>query len=171
MPCLGKCLNVLADSLSRFKPLSAEWQLDPTLFSHLHQLLTTLSVDLFIACHNTQLTRFLSPFPDKSAVGVETLSHPWEFLGVMYTFLRFVTRQDSRLVAAGPSASAGVSHTTVVQFFHRTGSHACGTSPSRPVSPPAGELDSPVITDVHPTRLDTLQASYRGIAGILCMRC
>ena len=56
--------NVLADSLSRFKPLSTKWQLDPTLFSQLHRLLPTLSIDLFVTCRNTQLARYLSPFPD-----------------------------------------------------------------------------------------------------------
>ena len=76
-------LNVLADSLLSFKPLSTEWQLDPTLFSRLHQLLLMLSIDLFATCHNTQLPRFHSPFPDESAVGVEALSHPWEFPGIM----------------------------------------------------------------------------------------
>ena len=70
-------LNVLADSLSLFKPLSTEWQLDLTLFSRLHRLLLTLSVDLFATCRNTQLPcyMYLSPFPDESAVRVEALSH------------------------------------------------------------------------------------------------
>ena len=45
-----------------------------------------LSVDLFATCHNTQLSHYLSPFPDESAVGVEALSHPWEFPGMMYEF-------------------------------------------------------------------------------------
>ena len=62
-------LNVLADSLSRSKPLSTEWQLDPLLFIQLHRLLSTLSVDLFATCQNTQLPRFLSPFPDMKAEG------------------------------------------------------------------------------------------------------
>ena len=79
---------MLADSLSRFKPLSTEWQLETTLIScvRLHWLLPT-SVNLFATCRNTQLPRFLLPFPDNSAVGVEALSHPWDFPGMMYVFL------------------------------------------------------------------------------------
>ena len=72
----------LADSLLRFKPLSTERRLDPTGFSHLLRLLQTLSVDLF----KLKLLRFLSQFPDESAVGVEALSQPWEFLGMMYLY-------------------------------------------------------------------------------------
>ena len=52
----------------------AEWQLDPTLLWHLHQLLMTLSIALFTTCHYTQLPRFLSLFPNESAVGVEARS-------------------------------------------------------------------------------------------------
>ena len=89
--------NVLADSLSRFKPLSTEWQLDPTLFSHLRHLLPTLSIDLFGTCRNTQLPRFPSPFPDESAVLVEALSHPWDFPGVMYAFPPLLTAVLGRI--------------------------------------------------------------------------
>ena len=106
------CLIVLADSLLRFKPISMECRLDPTLFTCLRQLLTTLSIDLFATCLNILLPSFLSPFPDESSVGVEALCHQWEFPGVMYAFLRSTvnssSRQDLSLVTAGPSASAGV---------------------------------------------------------------
>ena len=80
------CSIVLADSLSRFKPISIKCRLDPTLFRHLRQLLTMLFIDLFMTCCNILLLHFLSSFPDENAVGVEALCHPWEFPGVMYAF-------------------------------------------------------------------------------------
>ena len=79
------------------------------------------------------------------------------------------TRQDSRLVAACPSARSGMAQTIVVQFSHRTVSRACGTSHPRPVPPPAGGLDTPVFADVQPTRLYTFAQLQR--AGILCTCC
>ena len=58
------------------------------LFRQLHRLLLT-SDDLFTTCHNTQLSRVLSPtphLPDISTEGVEAISHDWEFPGMMYAF-------------------------------------------------------------------------------------
>ena len=70
-------------------------------------------------------------------------------------------RQDPRLVASRPSASAAVAQTTMVQFSHRTVNSACSASP-----PPAGELDPPVISHVQPTRLDDFAGELQK-AGIL----
>ena len=72
------------------------------------------------------------------------------------------TRPDSRVGAAGPFDSTSMAQTTVVQFSHRTVSGTCSASPPRPLPPPAGELDPPVIANVQPTRLDALRDSYRG---------
>ena len=68
-------MNVIADSLSRSKPFSTEWQINPDLFKQIFDLLPTLSVDLFETCRNAQLPVPLTPFPDKSTKRVDALSH------------------------------------------------------------------------------------------------
>ena len=138
-------LNVLADSLSLFKPLSTEWQLDPTLQS------STPVVTDIVYQSDRDLPQYPTPafhlpisrrecgrgrgaFP---AVGV----HRSDVRISADATVNSVTRQDM----TGPSASAGMAQTTVVQFSRRTVSHACGASPPRSVPPPAGELDTPLL--------------------------
>ena len=78
--------NVLADALSRTKPLSTEWQLNKAVFAQILGLAPDLELDLFATRINTQLDRFLSPFPDPLAVGVDALTAPWPQTGLLYAF-------------------------------------------------------------------------------------
>jgi hypothetical protein len=78
--------NVLADALSRRKPLLTEWSLNPSVFRCLLRLVPRLSVDLFATRLNHQLSQFVSPCPDQRALAVDALSIPWDFQGVPYAF-------------------------------------------------------------------------------------
>jgi hypothetical protein len=78
--------NVIADALSRRKPLPTEWSLDPSVFQSLLGLVPRLSVDLFATRLNHQLDQFVSPCPDQRALAVDALSIPWDFQGVPYAF-------------------------------------------------------------------------------------
>ena len=94
------------------KTPSAEWQLNPLLIKQMHYLLSTLSVDLFATSRNVQLPIFLSPFPDQSANGVDALSHPWDYLGVLCstepTVNSGIIRWDSRDDTPGSVVGPGV---------------------------------------------------------------
>jgi hypothetical protein len=78
--------NVLADALTRSKPLLTEWTLNRSIFEKILLLVPTLSIDLFATRNNTQLPIFLSPFPDHRARGVDALSAAWDFPGILYAF-------------------------------------------------------------------------------------
>ena len=95
---------VIADSLSRSKPLSAEWQIDPR-FREDFYLLPTLSIEFFAICRNAQLQGYLSPFPVLSAKGINALSHTWDFSGCctfpLYPAAFSSSREDSSDFAPG----------------------------------------------------------------------
>jgi hypothetical protein len=78
--------NVLADALSRTKPLLTEWSLNRSVFRALQALLPGMTVDLFATRLNNRLDRFVSPCPDQRAWAVDALSVPWDFQGVPYAF-------------------------------------------------------------------------------------
>ena len=67
-----------------FSSVATEGQLDLTLFQQIGGLLPTLSLDLFASCRNKQLNRYLSLFPDLSAV--DALSHHWVCPGILYAY-------------------------------------------------------------------------------------
>lgn len=79
-------LNVLADALSRRKPLLTEWTLNNSVFQRLHRIIPHLAVDLFATRLTKQLPLFVSPFPDREAYAADALSIPWKFQGIPYAF-------------------------------------------------------------------------------------
>jgi hypothetical protein len=78
--------NVLADALSRTRPLQTEWKLHRAVFLRLQGMMPNPSVDLFATCVNKQLECYVSPFPDHLSIGTEALSIPWRFQGIPYAF-------------------------------------------------------------------------------------
>ena len=52
--------KVIADSLSRSKPLSTEWQIDPRLFEQILDF-PMLSIDLFVTMRNSRIIYVPSP--------------------------------------------------------------------------------------------------------------
>ena len=71
-------LNVLADGLSRRRVFATEWTLAPAAFQWLLERFPHMTCDLFATRFNSQLMRFVSPFPDPTAVAVDALSAAWE---------------------------------------------------------------------------------------------
>ena len=78
-------MNVIAESITLQASIHRLAD-QPCLFKQIFDLLPTLSVDLFATCCNAQLLQFLSPFPDKSAKGVDALYHAWDLSGMLYVF-------------------------------------------------------------------------------------
>ena len=70
-------LNVLADGLSRRRVFATEWTLAPATFSWLLKQFPRMTCDLFATRLNAQLPRFISPFPDPTAIAVDAISAPW----------------------------------------------------------------------------------------------
>jgi hypothetical protein len=78
--------NILADALSRpDKPPPTEWQIHPDIFWKLIFPLRSPEVDLFATSANTQLAKFVSPIPERSAWKIDALSLDWENLNA-YAF-------------------------------------------------------------------------------------
>ena len=78
--------NVLADQLSRNKPLSTEWSITPQDFQRILRLNPFLEVDLFATHLNNKLEVFVSPCPDERAVAVDALSISWERWDHLYLY-------------------------------------------------------------------------------------
>ncbi len=79
--------NVLADALSRSKPILTEWELDQEIFpSLLDQSALSPTVDLMATRSNAKLPVFVSPFPDPRALSVDALSMDWSHLLCAYVF-------------------------------------------------------------------------------------
>ena len=70
-------LNGLADSLSRRRPDFSDWTLNHQVFEILLKRWGPLDVDLFAACHNTQLKSFFSYHPDPEALASDALAQSW----------------------------------------------------------------------------------------------
>jgi hypothetical protein len=73
-------LNVLADALSRTRPLPGEWKLDPSVFKQICARWGTPEVDLFATQFNHQLPVFVSPLPSAALHDGLSLPWRWEFL-------------------------------------------------------------------------------------------
>ena len=78
--------NVVADSLSRQKPVSTEWTLDKTSFLTISQLQPPPEVDLFATRLNHQLPLYVSPFTDPKAVAVDAFRLDWNIWNTVYLF-------------------------------------------------------------------------------------
>lgn len=70
-------LNVMADALSRQRVFHTEWTLSPQVFSWILQMFPKMTCDLFATRFNAKLPRFVSPFPDPTALAVDALSCRW----------------------------------------------------------------------------------------------
>ena len=78
--------NVIADGLSRSKPLSSEWALDHQSFTWLCQREFVPSVDLFATRENHKLPSYVSPVPDDKAVAIDAFSISWSKGKRIYLF-------------------------------------------------------------------------------------
>ena len=72
--------NVGADSESRRGADPSDWMLLPEVFQEIYHRLGPLDIDLFAACHNSQLPRFYSYRLDPLAEAVDALGQKWSML-------------------------------------------------------------------------------------------
>ncbi len=103
-------LNVIADSLSRGKPIPTEWAINPLITQSLFNLWGTPSIDLFATRFNNKLPQFVSPVPDWRAQAVDALAMQWGNLfayafpppRLMQQVLKQVRTSNARLILIAP---------------------------------------------------------------------
>ena len=81
--------NVVADSLSRSKPLETEWKLDHNSFQWIYQKVPSLEIDPFATFQNHKLPLYVSPNHDPQAVAMDALSLDWNQWESIYVFPPF----------------------------------------------------------------------------------
>ena len=80
--------NVIADSLSRTKPLESEWSLDVQSFQEISKRLPGLQVDLFATEYNHKLPCYVAPNLDPQAFAMDALLLDWNQWDRIYLFPR-----------------------------------------------------------------------------------
>ena len=84
---LSGILNVLADQGSRQGPIVTEWSLDRYTFLQICYFMGFFpEVDLFATRFNSQLLRFVSPFPDAMALAWDARFLNWSQFRSIYVF-------------------------------------------------------------------------------------
>ena len=78
--------NVIADGLSRTKPLSSEWSLDDASFQWIVSKFFLPQIDLFATAENKKLEAYVSPVPDSQAVAVDAFRVDWNWWDEVYLF-------------------------------------------------------------------------------------
>ena len=79
--------NTEADALSRREWNASDWRLDPqTLARVLSQWRCRIDIDLFASRWNAQTPRFFSWEHDNVALGVDSLSHAWNWGRTLYAY-------------------------------------------------------------------------------------
>ena len=78
--------NVIADGLSRNSPLPSEWSLDEESFRLMCHREFVPQVDLFATRENRKLDAYVSPVPDRWAIGVDAFSIDWNQWESIYLF-------------------------------------------------------------------------------------
>lgn len=82
-------LNVMADLLSRRqKTVQTEWSLHPEIVTRIWEKWFKPDIDLFATRFNHKLPKFISPFPDPLAHGLDAMTMDWNNL-YLYAFPPF----------------------------------------------------------------------------------
>ena len=110
--------------------------------------------------------------PDRSAKGIDALSHTWDFPGMLRAAFSG-TREDSSVFAPVSSASPCLAQAAVKLLPRGVVSSTHSPSLPRCVSPCTGEFHTPVLHNVQSSPLDIIRDGYRGqgsldrVAGFL----
>ena len=78
--------NVIADGLSRSRPLASEWTLDSDSFQSICNKTFLPQIDLFATRENHRLPAFVSPVPDSLAVHMDAFRVDWNVWKDIYLF-------------------------------------------------------------------------------------
>ena len=78
--------NVLADALSRDRPIAMEWELDMESFQWILSLSVRPQVDLFATRVNRKLSLYVSPILDEKAIMVDAFRMDWNSWKTIYLF-------------------------------------------------------------------------------------
>ena len=78
--------NVVADLLSRDKPIDSEWELSIESFRALEDRLGSFEIDLFATPMNHKLTKFVSTFNHPRSWAVNAFCLNWNQFGAIYLF-------------------------------------------------------------------------------------
>ena len=78
--------NVVADALSRTKPLESEWSLDHRSFRWIQDQVPDLEVDLFATEYNTKIPLYVAPNLDPLALATDALALDWNQWKRIYLF-------------------------------------------------------------------------------------
>lgn len=105
-------LNVMADMLSRkTKTVNTEWSLHPEVTQSLWNKWFQPNIDLFATRFNHKLPKYISPFPDPLAHGVDAMSLEWSrqtlyafppFALVNQVITKFEQSQQCRMILVAP---------------------------------------------------------------------
>ena len=93
-------LNGAADSLSREKPDSSDWQLNPETFQSLIEMWGHCQTDLFASRWNTQLTRFMSYRPADWGKELQYAFPPFCLIG---RCLEKIRRENAQVILVTPT--------------------------------------------------------------------
>ena len=77
---------MVADALSRDKPISSEWTLDQESFHFLCSQAGTPQIDLFATRENRRTKKFISPIVDSLSEGVDAFTCDWNKWNIIYLF-------------------------------------------------------------------------------------
>ena len=77
---------MIADSVSRTKPIESEWSLDQASFRWILNKVPDLQIDLFATGDNHKLPLYISPNLDPKAVTMDALSIDWDKWERIYLF-------------------------------------------------------------------------------------
>ena len=80
--------NVLADELSRVRPIATEWGLDINSFLWILSLSVRPHVHLIATMDTHKLPMYISPILNKMAIGMDTLRIDWNSLETLILFQR-----------------------------------------------------------------------------------
>lgn len=119
-------LNVLADSLSRWKIDQREWSLHDQVVRRIFHLWGVPLVDLFATCHNHKTPQYCSLYPFPGAMAQDAFSIPWNEFHLTYAFppivtiarvLQKVRMEQARIILIAPRWPMRAWYATILELL------------------------------------------------------
>jgi len=104
--------NVIADALSRNKPINSKWSLDVQSFQWIGSLAPTPLVDLFAPWENHQRATYFSPVLDYLAAGKDAFLANWNQWQCIYLFppTSMILKDLGKMSILAQSAKVSLTH-------------------------------------------------------------